>query len=160
MRELELIEQDVIRYLVAENEEVGETTSRIFDYITALYGELREDTAFFLGKPDMLCVNTARFQEAPALFNARCGEIKQTLYKIARFLIYLTRGGYVRAVEKPANDIAAYPLEFWNNWRRYADFNHDEIAAFKFARSSRFIPRYNLYKYCRDELNDCFNARE
>jgi hypothetical protein len=159
MRELELIEQDVIHYLVAENEEQG-GASGIFDYITALYGELREDTAFFLGKPDMLCVNIAKFQETPVEFNTRCGEIKQALYKIACFLIYLTQQGYVQVIEKLVNDVAAYPLEFWNSWRQYVDFNHDEIAAFKFVRSLRFIPRYKLYKYCRDELHDSFNTCE
>ncbi|MDR3342792.1 MAG: hypothetical protein LBT14_08415 [Treponema sp.] len=152
------LEKDIITYLIAENEETGEQFE-IAPYMCAFSGEYSKHTPFFLGQPETgritLFVQKEQFLNSTVpltQFTQQCKEIKQRLYNIADFIIYLTQGDYVRTIHKSAQEHMDCPPDVPDWWRRYDDFTLVENKAFTFVCSMHFIPRLKLYKYWTESL--------
>ncbi|MDR3342155.1 MAG: hypothetical protein LBT14_05090 [Treponema sp.] len=158
MHSLTLLENDIITYLIAENEETGEQFE-IAPYMYAFSGEYSKHTPFFLGQPEngriVLFVQKEQFFDDTVhltQFTQQCKEIKQRLYNIADFIIYLVQRDYLRTIHKSAQEQIACPTDFPDHWHRYDDFTIAENKAFTFLCSMHFIPRLKLYKYWTESL--------
>jgi hypothetical protein len=164
MKQLTPLEKDIITYLIAENEETDEQFE-IAPYMRAFSGEYNKHTPFFLGQPEagriILFVQKEQFTNDAVQFTqfTQYGkEIKQHLYTIADFIIYLVQRDYLRTIHKSAQERINGPPDLPDRWRRYDNFTIAEIKAFTFACSMHFIPRLKLYKYWNELLKNkqCF----
>jgi hypothetical protein len=150
------LQHDIITYLIAENEETGEQFE-IAPYMCAFSGEYSKHAPFFLGQPEneriVLFVQKEQFINVHITqFTQHCKELKQCLYNIADFIIYLVERDYVRTIHKSEQERIACSADVPDRWRQYDDFTIAEIKAFTFVCSMHFIPRLKLYKYWNESL--------
>jgi hypothetical protein len=158
MKQLTPLENNIIAYLIAENEETDEQFE-IAPYMCAFSGEYSKHTPFFLGQPEagriILFIQKEKFfnDTVPLTqFTQECKKIKQQLYNIADFIIYLVQHDYLRTIHKSDQERIECPLDLPDQWRQYDDFTIAEIKAFTFVCSMHFIPRLKLYKYWNESL--------
>jgi hypothetical protein len=153
---LKPLENDIITYLIAENEETGEQFE-ITPYMCAFSGEYSKHAPFFLGQPEngriVLFVQKEQFTNVNLTqFTQHAKELKQRLYNIAEFIIYLVERDYVRTIHKSEQERIVCFLDVPDRWRQYDDFTIAENKAFTFVCSMHFIPRLKLYKYWNESL--------
>jgi hypothetical protein len=158
MHSLTPLENDIITYLIAENEETGEQFE-ITPYMCAFSGEYSKHTPFFLGQPEngriVLFIQKEQFTNDTknlTQFTQHGKELTQRLYNIADFIIYLVEHDYVRIIHKSAQERIVRPPDVPDRWRQYDDFTSVENKAFTFVCSMHFIPRLKLYKYWNESL--------
>jgi hypothetical protein len=156
MHSLTPLQHDIITYLIAENEETGEQFE-ITPYMCAFSGAYSKQAPFFLGQPEngriVLFVQKEQFTNVNLTqFTQHSKELKQRLYNIADFIIYLVEHDYIRTIHKSAQERIACPHDVSDRWHRYDDFIGVENKAFAFVCSMHFIPRLKLYKYWNESL--------
>jgi len=158
MHPLTPLQNDIITYLIAENEETGEQFE-LTPYMYAFSGEYSKHAPFFLGQPEngriALFVQKEQFTNDTknlTQFTQHGKELKQHLYNIADFIIYLVERDYVRTIHKSDQERIVCSPDVPDRWRRYDDFTIAEIKAFTFVCSMHFIPRLKLYKYWTESL--------
>ncbi|MDR3333291.1 MAG: hypothetical protein LBT13_00165 [Treponema sp.] len=156
MHPLTPLEKDIITYLIAENEETGEQFE-ITPYMGAFSGEYSKHTPFFLGQPKsgriVLFIQKEQSTNVYITqFTQHSKELKQRLYNIADFIMYLVQRDYLRTIHKSDKERIDCPLDVTDRWHEYDDFTIAEIKAFTFVSSMHFIPRLKLYKYWNESL--------
>jgi hypothetical protein len=156
LHQLTPLENNIITYLIAENEETGEQFE-IAPYMCAFSGEYSKHALFFLGQPEtgriVLFVQKEQFINVNLTqFTQHGKELTQRLYNIAEFIIYLVERDYVRTIRKSEQERIVCSPDVPDRWHQYDDFTSVEIKAFTFVCSMHFIPRLKLYKYWNESL--------
>ncbi|MHB9292444.1 hypothetical protein Holit_01541 [Hollandina sp. SP2] len=139
-------QESIIRYLIAENEEIEEPNP-LGPYLRAFSGGILSNTRFTL-----YCPGTAKLilyvqDDTDEPVSLRCIALKQKLLDIAVFIRYLIQEGYVQTIPKYC---LADPLPEQGRlgtWFRYDDFTPGERASLSFVCSVHLIPRFKLYNY-------------
>ncbi|MDR3172510.1 MAG: hypothetical protein LBU17_12980 [Treponema sp.] len=150
MHPLTSLENDIITYLIAENKETGEQFE-IAPYICAFSGAYSKHASFFLGQPEngriVLFIQKEQFTNVNLTkFTQHGKEVKQRLYNIADFIIYLVERDYVRSIHKSEQERIACSLDAPDRWRRYNDFYSGIMTGLTSVCLSDFVPKLKLYE--------------
>jgi hypothetical protein len=145
-----IFQQQIISYLIAENEEQDETNP-LTPYLYALSGGLLPDMEFTLCRDKK--AGLVLYVQDPGYtgeqLRKHCGEIKKTLLDIAEFIRYLAEQGYVRTIIKaPWEESSRIP----EHWYGYDDFTRVETETLGFVCSVQVIPRFTLYTYWEQKV--------
>jgi hypothetical protein len=152
MKPLTPVQQAIIEYIIAENEEAEEDINPVAPYMQALKGDFKPEIPFTLYRDEtaglVLYVQNPE-QDSPEQFRTRCRLIKKQFLEIADFIRYLAQERYVRTLfdepEKPSN--------IPEQWRPYTEFTPAEQKGLLFAGSYRLVPRLTLYE-CWEAMHE------
>jgi hypothetical protein len=145
MKYLNPIQQYVIDYIIADNEE-SEAFNPLTPYMRALNGDSTSNAPFTLYNSKyagFVLAAEDSAQDPPERFRTRCEGIKKRLLEIADFMEYLVQDGSVRTISNKQEK----PMDMPEQRRLYTDFTIAEQTKLAFAGSVRIIPRLALYEY-------------
>ncbi|MDR2633755.1 MAG: hypothetical protein LBC51_09080 [Treponema sp.] len=147
MKLFTLTQEAIIRYLIAENEEIEEPNP-LGPYLRAFSGGLLPNMRFTLCPLGASRLSLyVQEEDADEPVSLRCMALKQKLLEIADFIRYLIREGYVQTLPKHCGEYPLPEQERPGRWFRYEDFTPRERASLAFACSVQLIPRLKLYDY-------------
>jgi hypothetical protein len=139
-------QEAVIRYLIAENEEIEEPNP-LGPYLRSFSGGFLPTMPFTLSRygTTKLILYVQKDTDEPV--NLRCIALKQKLLEIADCIRYLVREGYVQTISKYGDENPLPEQRHLETWFGYDDFTPRERGSLSFACSVQLIPRLKLYDY-------------
>ncbi|MDR3343145.1 MAG: hypothetical protein LBT14_10255 [Treponema sp.] len=154
LRPLNPLKKDIIRYIIAENEEQEPPQNDAAHFMCAFEGGFSSLMPFTLFMPVstkvILYVSEKGANESAdkrSEFNKRCETLKKPLIDTANFIIDLVEHDYLRLIKKQSK--IELPQNYSAHWRRYEAFYMSEIESLIVVCSNLLIPKLKLYKLAK-----------
>ncbi|MDR3341554.1 MAG: hypothetical protein LBT14_01985 [Treponema sp.] len=148
------LEKDVIRSIIAENEEQEPPQNDAVHFMQAFAGGFSSLMPFTLFMPVstkvILYVSEKGANESAdkrSEFNKRCETLKKPLLDTANFIIDLAEHDYLRLIKKQSK--VELPQNYGAHWRRYEAFYMSELESLIVVCSNLLIPKLKLYKLAK-----------
>ncbi|MDR1986986.1 MAG: hypothetical protein LBP88_08465 [Treponema sp.] len=152
MFDLTRTQQEIITYIIAENEGVR-PFGKITAYMQAFHGGFSPAmpfTFYFLSetRPIMYVYDPRSSEDRSTreAFHRECHQKKPKMLEITGFFEYLTGHNYIRRICRGLWGRPELPEGYAHVWRKYSDFYNDLMSGLSFVCLADFTPKLKLYK--------------